>query len=280
MKLNQKSLEKLQKLINEEIEYKSGPQLVHFFNSLGFNDVYGQGFPSRWVYTLDRLNQINGTPKLEICIKTLFSPINFIGKFDILNNFITDFNQYLNFDGWKIIAKGKEIIIVKSDFVEPENVNSNDFMNKNFGDIDITKLMIEPMLIPVIEQRINEIKNCIASGSPLSAILLCGSTLEGILMGIAQKNPKDFNTATSAPKKDGKVKQFYEWTLSNFIDTAHELNIIDLDVKKFSSVLRDFRNYIHPYEQFANKFNPTMETAKICVQVLKAGIYQIIQNQT
>ena len=46
MILNNKTLEKLQKLINEEIEYKSGPQLVQFFNSLGFNDVYGQGFPS------------------------------------------------------------------------------------------------------------------------------------------------------------------------------------------------------------------------------------------
>ncbi len=39
--LQEKSLEKLRLLINEETEYRSGPQLVKFFNELGFTDVYG-----------------------------------------------------------------------------------------------------------------------------------------------------------------------------------------------------------------------------------------------
>lgn len=37
-------------------EYKSGPQLVDFFNRhFGFNDVYGQGFPSRWLYVFEKI---------------------------------------------------------------------------------------------------------------------------------------------------------------------------------------------------------------------------------
>ena len=51
MIINEKTIEKLQKLITEETTYRSGPQLVKFFNQLGFNDSYGQGFPSRWKYT-------------------------------------------------------------------------------------------------------------------------------------------------------------------------------------------------------------------------------------
>ena len=50
MILQDKTLEKLRLLINEETEYRSEPQLVNFFNDLCFNDSYGQGFPSRWLY--------------------------------------------------------------------------------------------------------------------------------------------------------------------------------------------------------------------------------------
>ena len=51
-----------------------------------------------------------------------------------------------------------------------------------------------------------------------------------------------------------------------------QLRALKLDVKKFSHELRDFRNYIHPYEQLASKFTPDKHTAEICLQVLKAAI--------
>ena len=68
MIINDKSIEKLRNLINEETEYRSGPKLIEFFKDLGFNDSYGQGFPSRWKYTDDRIRRINGKPELDKCI--------------------------------------------------------------------------------------------------------------------------------------------------------------------------------------------------------------------
>ena len=50
------------------------------------------------------------------------------------------------------------------------------------------------------------------------------------------------------------------------------------DVKKFSHALRDFRNYIHPYQQMSIGFQPDEHTARICFQVLKAALYQIEQK--
>ena len=38
-------------MINEKTMYRKGAELVRFFNQLGFNERYGNGFPSRWVYT-------------------------------------------------------------------------------------------------------------------------------------------------------------------------------------------------------------------------------------
>jgi hypothetical protein len=47
--------------------YRSGPQLVRLFNEYGANDVYGQGFPSRWAYPEDKLREINVSWPHFIC---------------------------------------------------------------------------------------------------------------------------------------------------------------------------------------------------------------------
>ena len=62
---------------------------------------------------------------------------------------------------------------------------------------------------------------------------------------------------------------------SLYLDVSFELGYIKEDVKQFSHVLRNFRNYIHPFEQMSQNFIPDIHTAEICFQVLKAAIYQI-----
>lgn len=98
MKLGKKTLEEIRELINEKTEYRSGPKLIQFFNGLGFTDSYGQGFPSRWMYTDQKLDQINGTPEMDKCIKNVFAPVNFINRIQELDSFIKELNQFLAFD--------------------------------------------------------------------------------------------------------------------------------------------------------------------------------------
>lgn len=282
MTLNPKTLEKFRLLINEETEYRSGPQLVSFFNNLGFNDSYGQGFPSRKDYTDEKLNRLNGTADLDKAIKSLFSPVNFIGKFKELDDFISEFNQYLAFDGWKIFRSSKEILFKKAGEIDFENVDKKaelteaEFLNREFKELNIEKIGLDGTIAEILDLRFEEIKKCLGSNAPLSVIFLCGSSLEGILLGVAMKTPKSFNTAISSPKnQEGKVKPFHEWTLNNLINTAFEVGLLKEDVKKFSHSLRDFRNYIHPYQQLSSGFNPDKHTAKISWQVLKAAIHQL-----
>ncbi len=280
MILSKKSLEKFRELINEETEYRSGPQLVKLFNGLGFNEQYGQGFPSRWMYTDQKLEAINGTPQLDKCIREIFSPVNFIGRINELDVFIKDLNQYLAFDKWKVVRNEAEITFKRQDKVEideqPEKATENDFLNREFNEVNVHNLGLEGVVTDILQSRIKEIEKCFKSNSPLAVILLAGSTLEGILLGLAIKYPKIFNVANSSPKvSSGKVKQFHEWSLASFIDVAKELKLIQYDTHKFSHSLRDFRNYIHPFEQMSSGFNPREHTAKICLQVLKAAIYEI-----
>lgn len=149
----------------------------------------------------------------------------------------------------------------------------DDFLSIEFSNVSLDKLKIDSSVINILELRITEINNAIKTKSALSCIILCGSVLEGILLGIASSKAKEFNQCESSPKnKDNKVLQFNDWSLSNFIDVAYKLGLLGLDVKKYSHSLRDFRNYIHPYEQMSSNFNPDIETAKISWQVLKAAI--------
>ena len=284
MILQSKSLEKLRLLINEETQYRSGPQLVQFFNELGFNDTYGQGFPSRWAYTDGRLAKINGTPELDKCIKKLFAPVNFIGRVGELDNFIKDFNQYLAFDKWKVVRNGAEINFVRLDQVEIDEstpaLNEDDFLKKEFQEISLESIGLDGAVTEILKLRVDEIEKCLSVDAPLSVIFLAGSTLEGILLGVALKYPKEFNQSKSSPKdKDGKVKQYQDWKLSNFIDVAYEVGLLAEDVKKYSHTLRDFRNYIHPYQQMSSRFNPDKHTAKISWQVLKAALFQLSKNK-
>ena len=161
-----------------------------------------------------------------------------------------------------------------------EEIKEDEFLKQEFKDISIHKLNLDNTITEVLEQRMIEIEKCLNSKSALATIFLCGSTLEGILLGIAINNHEIFNSANASPKdKDRKTLKFHDWKLSNFIDVAKETGFLKEDVKQFSHALRNFRNYIHPYEQASQKFNPDEHTAKICFQVLKVAIYQINKKQ-
>ena len=282
MILSPKSLEKLRLLINEESEYRSGRELVAFFNHLGFDDAYGSDFPSRWMYTDEKLHKINGTASLDICIRSVLAPANFIGKVEKLDNHIEDFNKFLAFDKWQIVRESAEINFKKLDKIEIDESSTqagrsseHEFLRREFTDVSVSKLGLDGVVSEILNQRINEIEKCFSAGAYLSVILMAGSTLEGIFLGLGSRHPKQFNSAKSSPKNSaGMVRQFHEWSLSAFIDVAHELGLVQHDTQKFSHVLREFRNYIHPFQQMSTGFTPREHTAKICLQVLRAAIYE------
>ena len=160
-------------------------------------------------------------------------------------------------------------LLGKAATVDPER----GFLDKNFGTISFSKLRLESALIANLESRLCELDKALRADCPLLVVFMCGSILEGVLLGVARNNMQQFNQAVASPKdKDGKVKRLPEWTLANFIDVASELGFLGLDVKKFGHALRHFRNFIHPYEQMASRFNPDTHTATICFQVLRAAI--------
>ena len=288
MILTRKSLECLREMINEKTQYRSGPILVQFFNRLGFHDSYGQGFPSRWYFTDERLAKINGTPELDKCISMVFNPAEFVTRLDVLKSCLDEFNEYLAFDGWKVEIKNTGVEIHRTTGPDIESklkdqngsiisLTESDFLKVEIEDISFSQLRIEESLKPVLEARMSEMKANFKARAYLSVIFMAGSMLEGILLSLANQYPRAFNQSIVAPKnKDGKVKQFYDWTLNDLITVAHSVGVLKEDIAKFSQVLRSFRNYIHPFQQRLENFYPDENTAKICMQVMKGALSQIM----
>lgn len=182
----------------------------------------------------------------------------------------------------ELLKKAKQM--VKSPNAVEEVLNDNladeeKFLKHEFEDLDISSVGFEDSLSLIISSRIDEIKVCLGNKAYLASIFMIGSTLEGILLGIAFLNQNKYCQASSAPKYNGRVKNFDRWTLNDFINVSHEIGFLKEDVYKFSHALRSFRNYIHPFEQMSRNFNPDEHTAKMCWQVLRAAIHQLSINQ-
>ena len=176
----------------------------------------------------------------------------------------------------KLIEKAKKIAVKLKD---GNNISSNQdeisFLKEDFDDIDSKIKNLEQEILPAIEQRVEEIEKCLKTKIYLGAVFLVGSTLEGILFDLAKKNANKFCSAKSAPKSKGITIPMDQWKLNSLIDVAFELGYLNLNTKKFSHDLKDFRNFMHPREQVKYAFNPDEHTAKICFQVLKSAIDDI-----
>ena len=134
---------------------------------------------------------------------------------------------------------------------------------------------MDPRVAAGIEARLTEAQANLAAGSYLSAIILWGSVLRS---GFAWRRLITTPARSSIGHRQAqralmaRSRRFHEWSLSDLINVAHEVNLIGLDVKKFAHLLRDFRNYIHIHQQIAEGFTPDKHTANICLQVLKAAL--------
>ena len=85
------------------------------------------------------------------------------------------------------------------------------FIAKKFDNVSIKALGLDRDMNVLLQERIEEITTCLRAEAPLAVIFLCGSCLEGIILGIARTKAKDFNQSLLSPKdKTGKTKAFYD----------------------------------------------------------------------
>jgi hypothetical protein len=85
--------------------YRGGPALVRLFNEYGANDVYGQGFPSRWKYAEENLLRLNNTPALAALLCQIMDPREFLDTTFKVEDAIEYLNARLKYDGFELVIE-------------------------------------------------------------------------------------------------------------------------------------------------------------------------------
>ncbi len=132
------------------------------------------------------------------------------------------------------------------------------------------RLPVDAATGKLLISRMEEAARCVENQAYLAAIILAGSVLEGMCLGFGVRNPEAANRGYAA-QYSKPPPPFYEWKLSEWIDVLGRMGGLSQNVVKFGHALRDFRNYVHPAEQLARKFEPDKHTARIGFQVVVAA---------
>jgi len=148
------------------------------------------------------------------------------------------------------VMKAGGIPIVKADDMAP----------------DFSPLISDPKMQEILKRRWAECIVCFKSEAPLSATVMMGGLVEGLLLARVntESDKSPIFTAKTAPRDAaGKTLPLKEWMLKNFLDVAHELDWISNSAKDVGTVLREYRNYIHPQKEFTHGVNPTSATGAV-----------------
>jgi hypothetical protein len=143
-------------------------------------------------------------------------------------------------------------------------------------------LITDVKMQKILLRRWAECLDCISAGAPLAATVMMGGLLEAILLARVnhETNKALVFKAAVAPKdkNTGKTLPLKEWGLKNYIDVAHELGWISQSAKDVSEVLRDYRNYVHPYKELSHGIMLGKEDAPVLWEVSKSITAQILKS--
>jgi len=257
--------------------YRSSSELTRFFQRVGFANLSHDGSTRKW-WTLDAVKALSEN-NLKAVILRLANPKEYKADRANTSKAITCLNNILSLEGLKVELSG--ITPQLKECVPDFSADIPDMKDlKPLPKPDFSKLNIESKLSEVLSARWTEVEICVNNNAYLSATILMGSMLEGLFLSVLARNPKEANSAKSAPfdKKKNKVKEFTDWKLVEMIDVAHDVGWIDYDVKKYSNALRDFRNFIHPHQQMLQNCYPDKDTCDISWLVVQATVNDLVEK--
>jgi hypothetical protein len=115
----------------------------------------------------------------------------------------------------------------------------------------------DPDLLAVLEDYYQQAQKAASVDSHLGVIVECGSVVEGLLTWVLLQKEQETRKCGKAQKdKQGQVMPIGQWGLTSLIDVSAELGVIGKTAKKASWALKDFRNFIHPYNVLQQSARP------------------------
>lgn len=147
---------------------------------------------------------------------------------------------------------------------------------------DLSILISDSRMKEILVNRWRECTKCVSSDAPLAATVMMGGLLEALLLARLNRETEKSHIfrAAAAPKNriDGKTLPLNEWTLRHYIDVSHELGWISQSARDIGEVVRDYRNYIHPYKEFSHGVRIDKHDAGLFWEITKGILRQLIEK--
>lgn len=193
MKISEETISALGSIVTGDSNispYRTGQQLVTFFNAFGAKDKYANGFPSRWHYAEEKLREFNDSPVMKALIVGAFDPRHFFGtQFNIVAA-VKQLNQFLEFDGYELKPVGK-----KWDVYELHS-SQVEISHPYIGSVEITHVFID--------EQIQKCDKKLYEGDFDGAITNARSLTEAVLTAIE----REFDS--NPPEYDGNLPKLYK----------------------------------------------------------------------
>lgn len=256
MNISDKTISALAQVItgNSKISpYRTGPELVIFFNQLGSNDVYGEDFGSRVPYTEYKIRELNGSPNLARVFHNALDLRNFLETDFQIEQVLNYLNQYLEYDRYEIIKSGK--------FYRVRDLQGNSV------ELELTFEGSIELYHNFIEEQIQKCDKKILENDFDGAITNARSLLEAVLLQIESKlneNP---------PRHDGDLNKLY-----NRIKPLLNLDSSQKDISNtLKQILSGFVSIVSGLAGVRNKmsdshaltYKPQKHHAKLAVNAAK-----------
>lgn len=101
----------------------------------------------------------------------------------------------------------------------------------------------------LLEEYYLQARNAFEGRAYIGALVASGSVAEGLLTWVLLSKENDALASKRAPKDkaSGQPKPLKSWYLTELISISCELGMLGRTAEKAAWALKDFRNFIHPY---------------------------------
>ena len=273
MKISENTIQHLKNVITGDSEftpYLKGYELVKLFNQYGYNDVYGQGFPSRHIFAEERIREMNDSLKIKKLIEEILDARRFLNYDDpesSLDSAINHTNSFLQYDGYKLKKNGKFYRV----FDDSGNLVEGETTEKLFDEF--------------ISEQIEKCNAKIASGDYDGAITNARSLIEAVFIDLVE------NLSGNEVDYKGDLTKLYKMVKSELklhIDKEKMSDSMIQILSGLNSIVIGLAGLSNDYgDRHATKYKPSKHHAKlavnsaitICDFVLDSKEYQLKESK-
>lgn len=174
------------------LPYRSGPQLVKFFNQFGSRDVYptNGGFPTRRIYAQDKIRELNGAAVLRTLVAKAVDPREFKSTEKSVDEAVTLLNDNLKYEGFEVVR------------------DDHFFAVRDLGaplvKLDAAARVPDELTQLTIDENIRKCEAKLSEGDFSGAITNARSLVEAVLIGIEKE------LDAGVPSYDGDLVKLFK----------------------------------------------------------------------